>query len=142
LFIDINLKYPGRSAAIILCVLLLSFSEGCTSGSKVLQNPTESNSVKSNEVKKLSESITNNITETTDIPIQGKVVPELSEFDNQVITFMNKNHIQAGMLAIMKNGKLVLQKTGQLKVFSLKLWKVCNKIGLPNKSANAIILGK
>lgn len=45
----------------------------------------------------------------TDFPITGSSVPELAAFDAAVTQFMQANSVSAATLAIMKDGRLVLQ---------------------------------
>ena len=44
------------------------------------------------------------------LPVTGVAVPELSDFDNLMQTFMDANNIQAGILAISKDGRVVYQR--------------------------------
>src|SRR5436190_15975792 len=43
------------------------------------------------------------------IPITGQAVPELSAFDTSITNFMRANSIKGAALAIMKDGRLVLE---------------------------------
>ncbi|MBK7445334.1 MAG: beta-lactamase family protein [Ignavibacteria bacterium] len=44
------------------------------------------------------------------VPADGAYVPELSSFDNGMVSFMKKYKIPGGQLSVMKNGKIVYSR--------------------------------
>lgn len=44
------------------------------------------------------------------LPVTGMPIPELQQFDDYMVGFMNANDIPAGLLAIMRDGEVVYQR--------------------------------
>src|SRR5262249_2750598 len=44
------------------------------------------------------------------LPVSGTAVPDLAPFDRAMLTYMKERGVRAGALAVMKDGRLLLQR--------------------------------
>src|SRR5262249_39147993 len=44
------------------------------------------------------------------LPVSGTAVPDLAAFDRAMLTYMKERGVRAGALAVMKDGRLILQR--------------------------------